>query len=167
MLRRRRLEVHDAVPLHRLLWTSTIGDVTGSSVPGDDAFTMWEGLRSSGAGWPLILGDDTDVARVIEQATHGSSSVEDTLAIAATLTYRDLVQRWKAENDSLPDDEVSSDVIGEWPAQASPHKRLAITHGLDGRPLGEVTVATLPTRDGWQTKPGGLELGRLERLPKP
>jgi hypothetical protein len=38
------------------------------AVPGTQALAEWEKLKSAGRGWPVIIGGDSDLARLIHRA---------------------------------------------------------------------------------------------------
>ncbi|OYX51958.1 MAG: hypothetical protein B7Y97_03620 [Sphingomonas sp. 32-66-10] len=57
---------------------------------GREALNIWERLKSSGEGWPVIVGGDEDLAQIAEQWTiEGGARPEDILARADALRHPD------------------------------------------------------------------------------
>lgn len=148
--RRRRGEARPPGP--RVLWRSSLGDVVADDVAWANAFGVWQTWRDLANGWPVILGDDDEVDRVVDQATTPSPDVVHLLDVAAALDTTRLVERWADSNEPVDDyHHHEFDVVGIWPQEAFPNSTLTVPRYGDGiTPLETVTIARFPVEAAWK-----------------
>jgi hypothetical protein len=138
------------------------------TVPGRDALSEWQRLRTAGEGWPVVVGDDAALEMVAEvlgfNSEDGSGSVETILAAADGIDVPKALRR--GFEDEYGEDPIEIET-GPWPTPGS-IAPLALTVAEDirtGAPLARVHIVLVPTDDpaavpaflrwgGWNACPG-------------
>lgn len=116
------------------------------AVPGDQALATWTRLKAEGNGWPVVVGDDDDLARVLEAVGFDKRSPAEILAAADRLAYPQAIEKFASEQ--WGDDPVDVEV-GEWPVELPPSTGLSIaTDLLTGGFKPKINILLLPARDG-------------------
>ncbi len=152
------------------------------TVPGSRALAEWEKLKKRGSGWPVIVGDDEALGRVLEGYSIDDASifpvppdagyrlpaprsVEEILAAADKIDV-------PAELQRLFDDEYGDDPFelpeGEWPAPGEV-EQMALTVHRDirtGRPFARTHIVIVPADDPTQV-PAYLRWGNWNACPAP
>lgn len=152
--------------LEKLRSTSPFRIVT---VPGRNALAEWEKLKGQGEGWPVIIGSDEDLERVLDQFSFDApdelQSVQDILAASAKISVPATLQE-------LYDDEYGEDPFdmpnGEWPKSGSfaPMTLTVDKAVLTGRAFPRVHIMVIPTDDPTEV-PAYLRWGGWNACPSP
>ncbi|WP_296617983.1 DUF4253 domain-containing protein [Sphingomonas sp.] len=147
------------------------------TVPGASALLEWEKLKSAGRGWPIIIGGDDDLERVVDQfamvdpevSGHPIAGMElrspqDVLTAASKLSFPRDLKNWagayKAGDLRAPE--------GDWPGNVgvgSPGPSVA-TDIVKGEFLEHVHILLIPTTYGWEV-PAYLRWGDWNACPPP
>ncbi len=131
------------------------------TVHGNEALSTWTRLRATGAGYPVIIGPDEDIAYLREGITDIEERSADTLlAAAAPLTFPASLQAKRAEDDrkardyfrargqEIEDPEPEPE-LGTWPDDVQTTDLTVIAH-YTGRIYDRVHIAILPCATGWE-----------------
>ena len=152
------------------------------TVPGGGALAEWEKLKRRGSGWPVIVGDDEALGRVLEGYSIDDTSVfpmppdapyqmpaprsvDEVLAIADEIDV-------PAELQRQFDDEYGEDPFelpeGEWPAPGEVGQmELTVNRDiLTGKPFARTHIVIVPTDDPTQV-PAYLRWGNWNACPAP
>lgn len=150
-------------------------------VSGVDAYPTWQRLRAQGTGWPVIIGGQDDFARVTEQflldAGHYSpapgqsqqspQSPQQIIAVAASITIPDTLERLWQEEYGEEDEAPSLPPIGVWPpASSGGQPGLTVDRDYKGKFLPWVYIVVLPTSDPTEA-PAYLRWGGWNACPSP
>lgn len=131
----------------RPLFETSLGPVWAESVKGADAWDAWQARRTEGDGWPLILGDDDSVGHLLDLAPPEGEPVERIIEASARVDVDALLASRRED-----DEDEAADVVGEWPDDVVPSRRLQVPYSYStGRPVEHLTLATLPISQGWQS----------------
>ncbi|XUU59471.1 DUF4253 domain-containing protein [Erythrobacter sp. HA6-11] len=133
------------------------------SVAGEKALVEWERLKTKGKGWPVIVGGDEDLSRVLEQFSIDDPSVFPAPADAPwqmppSRSIKEILQEADKIDPSaklleLFDYEYGDDPPeleqGEWPEPGTtPPMALTVASDiLTGRPFAKAHIVVLPTQD--------------------
>ena len=152
------------------------------TVPGGQALAEWEKLKKRGSGWPVIIGNDEALGRVLEGYSIDDPSVFPMPADAAyqlpaprsveeILAAADKIDV-PAELQRLFDEEYGDDPFelpeGEWPALGEA-SRMTLTVDRDimtGKPFERTHILIVPTDDPTQV-PAFLRWGGWNACPAP
>ncbi|AHE53039.1 DUF4253 domain-containing protein [Sphingomonas sanxanigenens] len=143
------------------------------SVPGSEALAKWEELKSSGRGWPVVIGNDEDFDRIVEQfmiedpeigAGPGLRAPAEILATAAGIAFPEDLRKWPGAYQ--PQDLLAED--GEWPADASAGSvGLSVAMDVVSQRLYErVHILLTPAKFCWKV-PAYLRWGGSNACPPP
>lgn len=135
------------------------------TVPGTEALATWERLRREGKGWPVIVGNDEDLARLVDGfGANAETSPAAILAAAGKVRLPGDLEKQFAE-------EYGGEAVAEegaWPAPGKaeqPGLTLA-SDILTGKPHARVHIVQLPTTDGSEA-PAYLRWGGWNACPAP
>jgi hypothetical protein len=175
-----RLAAAVGAPLE-LLFESKGERVWYFTVPGAKAIATWERLRAAAeetGHWPVLLGDEEDRERAVENREDSRDSTKKLLGLALAANC-DASLEWRYreilgdEGVELPEDPNESVLTpdnfaglprGTWPRGAGPRHRFSTpTNILTGK-FRETTVALVPTTEGWQV-PIYLRFGGFNECP--
>lgn len=136
------------------------------TVSGAEALATWERLRGEGKGWPVIVGNDEDLARLADgYAANADQKPADTLAAAGKVKLPAALE--KAFADEYGADAVQPD-LGAWPApgRADQVELTVATDILTGKFHDRVHIVLLPIADGSEA-PAYLRWGGWNACPAP
>lgn len=152
------------------------------TVPGAQALAQWERLKAQGQGWPVIVGDDEALERIMEQF-----SIDDPAVFPPPAQVVDLVPPMRSPKEILAaadaiditaklrelfDYEYGEDPIeiepGEWPDPGSvtPMTLTVDSDILSGRKHPQVHIVVLPTSEA-AAVPAYLRWGGWNACPVP
>lgn len=147
------------------------------TVPGTQALEEWERLRTAGRGWPVIVGNDDDLERVVERCTMADPHVletpvaglvlrspKDILAAAENLNFPADLQKW-------PGAYRSGDLrapIGKWPSAVDPGAPgpTIVRDAVSGEFHDKVHIVIVPAEFSWEV-PAYLRWGDWNACPPP
>jgi hypothetical protein len=144
------------------------------AVPGSKALEEWRKLRSAGPGWPVIVGDETELGVVAEQfsrndpasnpmASLPDRSVAQILEAARKVRLPDDLRRWHGtetgEADSPPQGSLTE-------PPATPRDGPDIIRVLGGGVVPEVFLVLIPTDKSYEV-PAYLKWGNWNSCPPP
>jgi hypothetical protein len=132
------------------------------AVPGERALARLEELRTPDFT-PVILGDGDGLRRRVALLARDPFTVAD---IQSRVRSIGTPEWWfTARTHAL--EECFEDVVGEWPAEYTPHDTVqAIYNRATGGPLPEVFITRLPIKDSWDA-PVMLRFGGWDDSPFP
>jgi hypothetical protein len=149
------------------------------SCAGSEALEGWRQLRAlvnESGYWPLILGDDEEVSRILGVAdSEYGQPVQEILDQAASQTGDQwLKEREESNLNSIKEgygenwQEALDELHGEWPDRPSPVTEFTIPfEGMRAdRPKQEVTIGLFPTTTPWEI-PAHLNFGGWNECPNP
>lgn len=129
---------------------------------GDEAIDLWAKLRvlvDETGYWPLVLGDDADLAAHVWQMESRSGR-----SVAEIIEEGLKLERIDWENSEWDDEVIHSDEYGEdsirgdWPEDVTPNDTFSVITTYDGNIQPKLYMGLLPTRMGWET-PAYLKFG--------
>jgi hypothetical protein len=136
------------------------------AVDGSEAIPLWERLRSlvdQTQAWPVLLGDDETVERILEDMGDNQSQttaqiIEEGLTIEAS--------EWlKYDFEPLSDDPEDAIPREEWPSEIEARSQYVIPFD-SGKPFLQIHVALVPTTYSWIV-PSILRFGGWNSCPTP
>jgi hypothetical protein len=135
------------------------------NVPGDRAIDIWERLSKDVEAtgyWPVLLGANDDVARLLEIANADETPVEEIIEASRSESVDQLMDWWRHEATPVEGEEV--DIVGEWPERAESNSRFTVPYDIrTGKPR-ITSVAVIPTKESWQV-PAYLRWGEWNACP--
>lgn len=153
-----------------------------TTVKGKDALAEWRRLRAAGDKWPIIVGDDEALDRIVEQYSIDDPNVYESYADGplASLRPRGVEEILAAADsielpsklESLFAEEYGGDAseadVGEWPANgAPPGPGLTVAADiLTGKAFDRVHIVLVPTND-FAEVPAYLRWGAWNACPAP
>jgi hypothetical protein len=133
------------------------------TVHGREALATWTHLRKDPDNWPVILGDDHDVAIIREGIEEIDERRPDAiLAIASTLSFpaslaahRDdddqYAREWMRDHGHAEEEEEPYEPpLGDWPVDVAPVGFTVASDSLTGQFHERVHLAVLPCSTGWE-----------------
>ncbi|MGF7150366.1 hypothetical protein FHS96_004024 [Sphingomonas zeicaulis] len=143
------------------------------SVPGSEALAKWEELKSSGRGWPVVIGSDEDLDRIVEQfviedseigAGPGLRAPAEILATAAGIAFPEDLPKWPGAYQ--PQDLLAED--GDWTVDAAAGSvGLSVTMDMVSQRLYDrVHIVLTPAKFCWEV-PAYLRWGGWNACPPP
>ncbi len=145
------------------------------SVAGKNALEEWERLRAIGTAWPVIVGDNENLNRILDQFTpetfsngvfiafdKSTKTISQIVAEAHKLRFPNDLKDW--EGAYLPEDLTAPK--GIWPSEIigfaqGPTVNIEI---LSGKYFDEVHIILIPTKNGWEV-PAFLNWGNWNACP--
>lgn len=155
------------------------------SVPGAEAWSEWQRLRTAGRGWPVVIGGDEALERVAEHFSINDPQVfkylekhpsrpapptpEQILARADSLNWPDDMAKWASEQVGLS---AVVKLLAQAPLPFSAPPSITpddqgVVQAFDlhsGQPLPQVHILLLPTDKGWEV-PAYLRVGNWNACP--
>ena len=122
---------------------------------------LWE-LQNDGGSTPVILGSKESAELLAENLEDVEQSVEQINAASAEIKF----PQWFSDRVA-DDEEYYEQPHGEWPEVEL--TKMEITSHLDvltGKPLNEVLIALIPTKESWKV-PAYLKAGGWNECPLP
>lgn len=149
--------------------TDAVGDRTEAwavEVPGDRAIALWSDLASTHdtGWWPVVLGGQEDESQLAEAVRYCQTSPDAIVEAARQIDTDELLARWKADNESLEDEEW--DVVGEWPDMALPSTTFALPYDISTKKPRTTVVALVAVADHTHI-PAALGWGSWNACPAP
>ena len=138
------------------------------TVPGKSAIGLWQELRDrlEPGWWPIVVGGESDEARLAEGAADIETAASRTLELSAGLDVTALFKRWHHENEPEEDEGERWDVVGTWPAATPRPSSFTLPFDiLSGKPR-QTVVAIVPSNDGAEV-PATLGWGGWNACPRP
>jgi len=138
------------------------------TVDGAKALEEWTRLKDGGVGWPIVLGNDEDLAQAAELLAYYHDDMpartpEVILKAAAALRFPDDLKALRAREDS----EYPQADLGDWPAEVAPEPELSVASDiLTGKPYPKVHIALLPAAHPWEVA-AYLQWGGSNACPLP
>lgn len=133
------------------------------TVHGREALATWSRLRKDTANWPVILGNDDDVAIIREGIeVIDERRPDEILAIASTLSFpaslaalREADDRYAREwmrdhGHAEEDEEHDEPPLGDWPVDVTPIGFTVASDSLTGHFHERVHIAVIPCSTGWE-----------------
>jgi hypothetical protein len=145
------------------------------SCGGSEAVDRWRSLRAiagQSGFWPVILGDDKEVERILGVADSEYGQPLETILKDA---FSRSAERWLKEREKLQRGEIVGDpdaflasLHEEWPAKIERLTQFTIPYdGLKSkRPKDKITIGLFPTMNPWEL-PAYLNFGGWNECPDP
>ena len=144
------------------------------AVPGSGAMGEWKRLRDAGKGWPVIVGDEDQLARIAEQFSWNDpavnprpaapdQSVAQILEAARSVRLPEDLRRWQGMEAA---DAYTPPMGSLTEPPASPREGPDVIRQLDGGFLPEVFLVVLPTDKSFEV-PAYLKWGGWNSCPPP
>jgi hypothetical protein len=124
---------------------------------GSRALDTWQRLRDlvpQTGHWPVLLGDDDDLAMLQENWEEPQKPTAQLLQEAEGLSTADIA----SEGDDGP--------IGSWPRNVRPNDDIGTPYDFDGSPKARVYIGLVPTQTSWHV-PILLRFGSFNSCPAP
>ncbi|RZL77882.1 MAG: DUF4253 domain-containing protein [Sphingomonas sp.] len=133
------------------------------TVHGREALATWSRLRKDPDTWPVVLGNDHDVAIIREGIEEIDKRRPDAiLAIASTLSFpaslaahrdddvRDMREWMRDRGCAEEEEEHYEPPLGDWPVDVAPVGFIVASDSLTGQYHERVHIAVLPCSTGWE-----------------
>ena len=129
-------------------------------VPGARALEELQLLAKQGRGYPVLVGDEEDLQRLLEGYGYNKGGTDELLREAERID----ALAWLKER-ALSEEEYYEEMHGEWPEGVAPSNDFSGHTTLrTGQPLPEVCIALLPVQQSWQV-PCALRYGGWNECP--